>query len=158
MKGERFKVQGSRYKVEGTKGSKQPGCGIAAEELFKRDPLRPHKERPRFGILFAKPPQAGGLAAPAALHLDGPDVPPSGDHVIDLLSPLPPVGDPVFHGVEAAAQAGPDGVFHQSSPPYCVAAGVGEGSRGKGADQGVVPEEELRTASPFANLAPREYL
>ena len=119
--------------------SDQPGCGIPAEEFFERDSLRSYKEQPSLGITFTETVQAGALAAPAAFHLDAPDVPPSGDHVIDFVILLPPVGDIIFHGVKAAAQKGPDGVFHQPSPPDRVGAGVGEGPRGKGTDQGVVP-------------------
>ena len=49
-----------------------------------------------------------------------------------------------------------DGIFHQPPPPDRVAEGVGEGPRGKGVDQGVVPEDQLRAASALPLFPPRE--
>ena len=49
-----------------------------------------------------------------------------------------------------------DGIFHKPPPPDRISEGVGEGPRGKGVDQGVVPENQLRAASALALFPPRE--
>lgn len=134
--------------------SNQPRCRILAEKRFEGNSLSPNKERPRLGIAVAESRQTGSLAAPAAFDLDGPDVPSPGDYVIDLVTPLPPVGDLVFHRIEAIAQIGADGIFHQPPPPDRIAEGIGKGSCGKGVDQGVVPEDQLWAASALALFSP----
>lgn len=68
-------------------------------------------------------------------------MPSPGYHVIDLVDPLPPVGDLVFHRIETVAQIGANGIFHQPPPPDRIAQGIGKGPGGKGVDQGVVPED-----------------
>ena len=60
--------------------------------------------------------------------------------------------------MEMVAQAGAHGILHEPSPPHRIRSRFREAPCGHGVDQGIVPENELGAASPFALFPAREPL
>jgi hypothetical protein len=132
-------------------------CG-GVEKLLQRDAVPADDEKPRFGITGTKRFQSRGLAAPAAFHLDRPDLCSAGDDEINFVFPFPPIRKRIVRRMQGIDEMSPHRVLDQTPPPGRIRDGFIERAGRQGVDQGVVPEQQLRTAPPLPDGPPRKQL
>ena len=80
------------------------------------------------------------------------------DHEIDLPISLAPVGHAEVCGWQTIEQVSTHRVFYQSSPPCTVGHRLLVGAQAERADQGIVPQQKLRTAATLSHVTLAEKL